>query len=176
MIRMFKFIYRKFKTLHDGALVYIRTKRLKMIAKTYGNDLYVGGPCVFSHNLYLGNNCNFNGMIIQGRGKVTIGNNFHSGIQCMMITENHDYDDGDAIPYGTGATLKDIIIEDNVWLGNRVIINGGIIIGEGAIIGAGSVVVKDVPPMAIVGGNPAKIIKYRDIEHYEKLKIMGRFH
>ena len=49
---MFKFIYRKFKTLHDGALVYISTKRLKMIAKTYGNELYVGNPCVFSHNLY----------------------------------------------------------------------------------------------------------------------------
>lgn len=49
-------------------------------------------------------------------------------------------------------------------------------IGEGVIVAIGSVVVKDVPPYAIVGGNPAKIIKYRDIEHFEKLKAEKRFH
>ena len=53
---------------------------------------------------------------------------------------------------------------------------GNVTIGEGAVIAAGSVVVKDVPSYAIVGGNPAQLIKYRDIEHFEKLKKEGKFH
>lgn len=53
------------------------------------------------------------------------------------------------------------LIENDVWIGTNAIIPGGIQIGTGAIVAAGSVVVKDVPPYAIVGGNPAKIIKYR---------------
>lgn len=52
---------------------------------------------------------------------------------------------------------------------------GDVTIGEGAIIAAGSVVVKDVPAYAIVGGNPAKVFKYRDVEHYKKLKDEGKF-
>ena len=54
-----------------------------------------------------------------------------------------------------------IIVEDDVWIGMNSIIMSGVRINRGAIIAAGSVVTKDVPPYAIVGGNPAKIIKYR---------------
>lgn len=55
----------------------------------------------------------------------------------------------------------DIIIEDDVWIGYGAIILSGVHIGQGAAIAAGAVVSKDVPPYAIVGGVPAKIIKYR---------------
>lgn len=150
--------------------------RLKRIAKKCGKNPYVGGKSIFCGEIYLGDNCNFNGMWIQGAGKIIIGNNFHSGVECMMVTQNHDYDTGNAIPYGDGYDYKTIIIEDNVWLGNRVTITGNTKIGEGAIVAAGSVVCKDVPPFAIVGGNPAKVIKYRDIEHYNKLKSENKFH
>ncbi|MCQ2964441.1 MAG: acyltransferase, partial [archaeon] len=71
---------------------------------------------------------------------------------------------------------KEVVIEDNVWLGNRVIVLPGVTIGEGAIIQAGSVVVSDIPKCAIAGGHPAKVFKYRDIGHYEKLKKEGKFH
>lgn len=54
-----------------------------------------------------------------------------------------------------------IVIQDDVWIGTNVIICSGITIGQGAVIAAGSVVTKDVEPYSIVGGNPAKIIKYR---------------
>lgn len=161
---------------HRRFLIYRYTRRLRKIAQKYGKNLYVGGKSVFSGKIYLGDNCNFNGMCIQGNGTVIIGDNFHSGIECMMVTQNHDYDTGDYIPYGTGFDYKTIVIEDNVWLGNRVTITGNVRIGEGAIVAAGAVVCKDVPPFAIVGGNPAKIIKYRDIEHYQKLKEQGKFH
>jgi acetyltransferase-like isoleucine patch superfamily enzyme len=49
-------------------------------------------------------------------------------------------------------------------------------VGEGSIIQAGSVVVKDIPKYAIAGGHPAKVFKYRDIEHYKKLKMENKFH
>ncbi len=54
-----------------------------------------------------------------------------------------------------------VVIEDDVWVGTRAIILNGVTIGRGAIVGAGAVVTKSVPPYAIVGGNPARVIKYR---------------
>ena len=54
-----------------------------------------------------------------------------------------------------------IVINDDVWIATDSIILSGVNVGKGAVIAAGSVVVKDVPPYSIVGGNPAKVIKYR---------------
>lgn len=59
-------------------------------------------------------------------------------------------------------TKGKIKIEDEVWIGANVTILSGVTIGKGAIVAAGSVVTKDVPPYSIVGGNPAKIIRYRN--------------
>ena len=55
-----------------------------------------------------------------------------------------------------------IVVEDDVWVGGGSIILSGVTIGKGAVIAAGAVVNKDVPPYAIVGGVPAKVLKYRD--------------
>ena len=69
---------------------------------------------------------------------------------------------------------KKVIVGNDVWIGTRVIVVGGVTIGNGAVIAAGAVVTKDVPPYAVVGGVPAKIIKYRftdDIIRYlEKIQ------
>ena len=114
-------------------------------------------------------------MKIFGNGKVVIGDNFHSGGGCQIITSFHNYE-GDAIPYDDTYIDKDVIIGNNVWLGNNVIILGGVQIGEGAIIQAGSVVCKSIPDCAIAGGHPAVPFKYRDKEHYEKMKEENKFH
>ncbi|MEE1337173.1 acyltransferase [Methanobrevibacter sp.] len=150
--------------------------RCESVAKSHGNNFKVNGESYVTPNTILGNNVNFNGMKIQGKGNVSIGDNFHSGIECMIITSIHNYDNGNAIPYDNTVISKDVIIEDNVWLGNRVTILPGVRIGEGAIIQAGSVVVKDVEKYAIAGGHPAEVFKYRDIDHYEKLKKEKKFH
>jgi len=63
-----------------------------------------------------------------------------------------------------------IIIEDEVWIGTNVIVLSGVTIGKGAIIGAGAVVTSDIPPYAIAGGNPARVLKYRfDREVIDKI-------
>lgn len=154
---------------------YYKYKVAKMCS-SYQEPLKVNFKTYVNANTTLGKNVNFNGMKITGGGEVIIGNNFHSGQGCLMITQIHNYDHGKAIPYDNTYIYKDIFIEDNVWLGDRVIVLGGVTIGEGAIIQAGSVVTSNVPKYAIAGGHPAKVFKHRDIEHYEKLKKEGRFH
>ena len=114
-------------------------------------------------------------MHISGNGKVVIGDNFHSGKHIRMLTTFHNFANGAALPYDCTVYSKDVVIGDNVWLGESVMILGGVTIGEGAVIQAGSVVCKDVPPLAIAGGHPAVSFKYRDKEHYEKLKAEGKF-
>ena len=147
----------------------IFTLKVKSQAATVGNELKV------SVKTHLGSNVNFNGIEISGSGNVTIGDNFHSGRGCLIITQNHNYDSGEAIPYDSSYIIKDVTIDDNVWIGERVIILAGVHIGEGAIIQAGSVVVSDIPKCAIAGGHPAKIFRYRDIDHYEQLKEKESF-
>ncbi|MGZ3766964.1 MAG: acyltransferase [Mucilaginibacter sp.] len=155
------------------AKVYVFNVRRK--ARSCEEGLEVWGYTSLNDNTYLGKHVSFNGMKIYGLGKVTIGNYFHSGNDCIMITSNHNYM-GDAIPYDSTEIIKEIIIEDCVWIGSKVIILGGVIIGEGAIIQAGSVVVNNIPKYGIAGGNPAKVFKYRNNEHYEKLKSERKFH
>jgi len=60
-----------------------------------------------------------------------------------------------------GVSKGDIVVDDDVWIGYRSTILSGVHIGQGAVIAAGAVVTKDVPPYAIVGGVPAKVLKYR---------------
>ncbi len=62
----------------------------------------------------------------------------------------------------------DIVIKDDVWIGQNAIICSGVTVGQGAVVAAGAVVTKDVEPYAIVGGNPAKLIKYRLNENLRK--------
>ncbi|PKO82080.1 MAG: acetyltransferase [Betaproteobacteria bacterium HGW-Betaproteobacteria-13] len=54
-----------------------------------------------------------------------------------------------------------IVVDDEVWIGNGAMLLSGVHVGKGAIIAAGSVITKDVPPYAVVGGVPARVIKYR---------------
>lgn len=123
----------------------------------------------------IGSHCGFNGITVTGLGGVKIGNYFHSGTNVKIMLGSHDYAAGDKIPYGNKLTTRNVVIDDFVWIGSDVIISGNVHIGEGAIVAIGSVVVKDVPRCAIVGGNPAKVIKYRDIEQFDKLKAEGKY-
>ena len=156
----------------------ICTYIFKKMIKSYGVKLGVNSLSVSSSkaSVVVGDYVNFNGIRIIGQGGVTIGDYFHSGSNVKIMLGSHDYEYGDAIPYGNPITTKHVFIDDFVWLGQDVTISGNVHIGEGAIVALGSVVVKDVPAYAIVGGNPAKIIKYRDIDQFKKLKEEKKFH
>lgn len=110
------------------------------------------------------------GTYIECSGGVTIGEYFHTGRQLTIFSSNHIYDNDNYIPYDKKSINKPVIIKDFVWLGSNVTIVPGVTIGEGVVVGAGSVVTKSVPNYAVIGGNPAQIIKYRDIDKFLELK------
>jgi maltose O-acetyltransferase len=95
-------------------------------------------------------------------GPVTIGCDVMMGPDVIVMTENHATADVTRPMRGQGALpRRPVVIEDDVWIGSRVIILPGVTIRHGAIVGAGAVVTKEVPAYAVVGGNPARVLKYR---------------
>lgn len=110
----------------------------------YGKPVSIGKRC------FIQQCCTF-----FGRGGIEIGDDVFIGPKCNLITINHDVNpDNRSATYG-----KPIKIEDKVWLGINATVLPGVTLGYGCIVGANSVVTKDVPPMTIVAGNPARIIK-----------------
>lgn len=90
-------------------------------------------------------------------GDLEIGEGSHLGSDVYVLTHTHGYD------YRSAAIPKKLVIGKNVFVGSKSSILQNVnMIGDNSIIGAGSVVTKDVPANAIVAGNPARIIKYRD--------------
>ena len=113
----------------------------------------------------IGDHCsiNHNNIFQAGRqtGTITLGNHVLTAANVMFVAYSHAYDTREIPIIDQGYYDAPIVVEDDVWIGFGAIILAGVTIGRGAIIGAGSVVNKDVPPYAIVGGVPAKVIKYR---------------
>lgn len=112
---------------------------------------------------------------IECSGGVRIGRHFHPGRGLTIFSSNHNYRSNRMIPYDDVDLLGPVVIEDFVWVGANVSIVPGVTIGEGAVVAMGAVVTRNVPPGAVVGGNPARVIGNRDMEIYQRLKAQGRF-
>jgi len=117
-------------------------------------------------NVYFGDNSGINvGTVIAANkdplGKISFGSNVLIGHGCFFHSGNHIIEDLKKPIKEQGFKFSPIIVEDNVWIGAKSIILSGVVIRSGAVIAAGSVVTKPVPENAIVGGNPAKLIRYR---------------
>ena len=147
-----------------------KRRALRVVNSCNESDIFINYPCVFTAHTRIGHNCHFNGMTVNGSGEVIIHDNFHSGHDCKIITQNHNYDTGTKLPYDNTYIIKSVIIGKNVWLGDSVIILPGTVIGDGVVVQAGSVVHGNIPPLSIIGGNPAVVIKYRDKDHYDRLE------
>ncbi|HEY0666724.1 MAG TPA: DapH/DapD/GlmU-related protein [Sphingobacteriaceae bacterium] len=137
--------------------------------KEYGKGLKVNFRCLFTKRTVIGNDCHFNGLDIIGGGNVVIGDHFHSGSGIMIITQNHNYYSPERLPYDDKDITRDVIIGRCCWIGSRVIVLPGTILEDGVVVQAGAVVFGKIPKGAVVGGNPYRVIKYRDLEKYELL-------
>lgn len=94
-------------------------------------------------------------------GEVKFGDNVLIGPKVIIWGRDHGIKK-DQLINRQEYTRSPIVIGNDVWIGASVIILKGVTIGDGAVIAAGSVVTKDVEPYAIVAGNPARLIKYRE--------------
>lgn len=113
------------------------------------------------HAIEIGDNSGI-GVNCQIPANIIIGRDVMMGPEVLIILQNHRFDDLHAPMWRQGyRPAASVVIEDDVWLGARAIVLPGVRIGTGAIVAAGAVVTKDVPPYAICGGNPARIIRYR---------------
>jgi acetyltransferase-like isoleucine patch superfamily enzyme len=104
----------------------------------------------------IGNNCGLSGTIIGAFKYIKIGNNVRCGANTFIFDGDFHLEDKRI------GEPKEVIIEDNVWLGINTIIMKGVTIGANSIIGANSVVTSSIPANVIAAGNPCKIIKYLD--------------
>ena len=126
------------------------------------NDYNTGlknAKMVIGENTYIGEGCNLRA----GGGLLKIGKQCSISQNITIVVSNHQCKKGQYIkdqPWTTDRNF--VIIEDDVWIGANSVVLPGVTIHEGAVVGAGSVVTKDVPAYAIVVGNPAKVLKYRE--------------
>lgn len=136
-----------------------------MINKNGSKAKFIGPETIIKNpnNIFIGEGTYINsGYIIAGKiSKIKIGKNCLISYNVHLRTDKHNYLKKNTNIIEQGITEKDIIIDDDVWIGFGAQIMPGIKIEKGAVIGAGSVVTKNVPSHAVVAGNPARIIKYR---------------
>lgn len=124
--------------------------------------------------LYIGDNVGISQRChINAVGGCHIGRGCEIAQETIILTVEHRYIGGTTLPYDVVRLVKPVYIEDYVWIGTRSCIAPGVRIGEGSIIGMGSVVVQDIPPLAIVMGNPAQVLMYRQKDDFDRLKKGG---
>lgn len=154
--------WRKNNKHNETAVVSLFDQKYVKVGKyTYG-DLDVSGSRA-DCQLIIGNFCSIGGGVLF----LLAREHFLSCVSTFPFKAKCTYGGDEA------GSKGDILVDSDVWIGQRAIILSGVHIGQGAVIAAGSVVTKDVPPYAIVGGVPAKVIKYRFSEDIvgELLKI-----
>ncbi len=169
-------------------IIQIKNKDVKVSAKahvdlssSFGGNNFIAEKTVFNGHIGFSSYIGVNSFIVAHIGnfssigsdvKIIIGRHptnefvstspfFYSSIKSCprMIQKESVFCEHKFVEYG--GKKYSCLIGNDVWIGSNAIILEGITIGDGAIVGAGAVVTKDVPPYAIVVGNPARIIRYR---------------
>jgi maltose O-acetyltransferase len=138
----------------------LRTTMLAELFGTSAPNAYVEPTfrCDYGYNIHVGANfyANFDCVILDVC-EVRIGVNCFMAPGVHIYTATHPLH---PVERCSGRELgKPVTIGDNVWLGGRCVIVPGVTIGDNVVVAAGAVVVKDVPPNVVVGGNPARVIK-----------------
>ena len=144
------------------------------------NEAGILHPCTLAvtgrGRLYIGAETGMSGVLICCQDSITIGSHVGLGANVTIFdTDFHPVNPYERIVVNDDNTIrrKPVQIDDYVWVGANAMILKGVHIGRGAVIGAGSVVAKDVPPLTIFAGNPARYIKDVEISEEQKQSLFG---
>ena len=145
---------------------------LRPLFGSYGTGFSFDPDGFYSYkNCHVGNNVSlgFRPILVADLSAIRIGSHVMFGPEVVVIGGGHNTtvvgQSMATVHEKTGNEDLGVVIEDDVWVGTRAIILRGVTVGRGSIIGAGAVVTKSVPPYAIVGGNPARVVRFRwDVE------------
>ncbi|MEV0646156.1 acyltransferase [Phytomonospora sp. NPDC050363] len=136
-------------------LAAIQNDRLRL-----GDRSYIAAGAYLSGDITMGDDATINPYTVV-RGEISIGDGVRIGAHTSIIAFNHDIGDPEATVISQGITARGITVGDDVWVGSHVIVLDGVRVGSHSVLAAGAVVTKDVPAGAIVGGNPARVLKWR---------------
>lgn len=132
--------------LHDNVRIYDGC-RLVVDHASKNSGIVLGKGVALNFNVY-----------IDGSGGVSVGDGSIFGPNVCVLSSNHVIKSG--LSYqNSGKLFRSVVIGHRVWIGANVVILAGVSIGDGAVIGAGSIVTRDVPPAALVVGNPARLLR-----------------
>lgn len=146
---------------------FIRNIVYRLTLKHMGKNVYIDHWAYFRYpwrvilgdNVVINRGCKFFCSYFYKDVNITIGNNVIIAPDVTFFAASHDYNLID-LP----DIAKSIIIKNHVWIGGKSIILPGVTVEEGSVIGAGSIVTRDVPEWSVVAGNPARVIKKREIK------------
>lgn len=184
MKKIIIFIDKIVKKIINGLYYLTIMQWKKFMCIKCGDNVKVGkGTVAYWNNIEIGNHVSIgqNNFFTNSRAIIHIGNHVMTSRHVTMVTGTHRTDIVGRYMDTIGNDEKlpkhdrDITIEDDVWICSSAIILRGVTIGKGSIVAAGAVVTRDVEPYSIVGGAPAKLIRYRfteeEILEHEKLLI-----
>ena len=125
-----------------------------------GEGSYIAAHAYVTGDIEAGRDCTMNAFSVV-RGSVKIGDAVRIGAHTSILAFNHTYADADTEVFRQPITERGITIGDDVWIGSHAVLLDGVTVGDRAVIAAGAVVTKDVPAGAVVGGNPARVLRWR---------------
>ncbi|SDQ29676.1 DapH/DapD/GlmU-related protein [Microbacterium sp. cf332] len=124
-----------------------------------GDRSYVAAGAYLTGTVRIGADCSVNPATVV-RGDVVFGDGVRMGAHSSVLGFNHSMEPGTPV-FRQPLTSRGIRIGDDVWIGSHVVVLDGVTVGASAVLAAGAVVTKDVPAGAIVGGNPARLLRWR---------------
>ncbi|WP_315814290.1 acyltransferase [Paraflavitalea speifideaquila] len=143
------------------------------LSSSNANLIGINKPCIISTHqsghkaiIEIGNNCGFSGTIIGAFRQIRLGNNVRCGANTLITDADWHLDDPRSGP------PKEVVIEDNVWLGVNTVVLKGVTIGANTVIGANSVVTKSIPANVIAAGNPCQVIRVLNDKEIPTLQAM----
>ncbi|WP_432492528.1 DapH/DapD/GlmU-related protein [Kineococcus auxinigenes] len=124
-----------------------------------GERSYVAAHAYLTGDVVTGRDCSLNAFSVV-RGRVRLGDAVRMGAHTSLLGFNHGMEPGTEV-HRQPLTSKGITVGDDVWIGSHVVVLDGVVVGDHAVLAAGAVVTKDVPAGAVVGGNPARVLRWR---------------